>query len=287
MARGEQMATPDMSTKSSSSPTRSASPSCAARFGVFGVGPHLVGVPIAHVEEMFVLPETHRPPGAPSHHRGLAKLRGAALPAIDLRVCLGLESASVELESLLTLLCEREQDHVNWLAELDASLREGREFGLATDPRKCKFGQWYYAFKTDDAVLRGELAKIEQPHAEIHALAAQVEALKAGGKQEEALKVLDRARHGLLQELLRMCKRIQQAVREQQREIGVTTLLGGRRTVLVVDRAEAVADLERFPDVDDPLVSGDLQAHLVERMARWSGAKAPVLLLDLERIAAL
>lgn len=270
-----------------SSPGRAAPPPRAARFGVFGVGPHLVGLPVAHVEEMFVLPQTHRLPGAPPHHRGLAKLRGTALQAIDLRVCLGLESASVELESLLALLCEREQDHVNWLAELEASVRENRAFELATDPRKCKFGQWYYAFQTDDAVLRAELGKIEQPHAEIHALAAKVEALKAGGKHEEALQSLERARTGLLQDLLRMCKSIQRAVREQQREIGVTTLLGDQRTVLVVDRAEAVADLEQFADADDPLVSGELKADLVQRLARWSGAKAPVLLLDLDRIASL
>jgi chemotaxis signal transduction protein len=254
---------------------------------VFAVGPHLVGLPIAQVEEMFVLPETHRPPGAPAHQRGLATLRGAALPAIDLRVCLGLESASVELDSLLGLLCDREQDHVDWLAELEAAVRENRSFGLATDPRKCRFGQWYYAFKTEDAVLRGELAKIEQPHAEIHALAARVQGLQSAGKQDEALQVLERAGGGLLQELLGLCKTIRRALRDQQREIGVTTIFDGRRTVLVVDRAEAVADLEQFADDDDPLASGDVQAPLVLRMARWSGAKAPVMLLDLERIAAL
>lgn len=234
-----------------------------------------------------MLPATHRAPGAPEHHRGLATLRGQALPAVDLRVCLGLESAAVAMESLLAQLGEREKDHIKWITELEAAVRENRKFGLATDPRKCKFGQWYYAFKTDDAVLRGELAKIEQPHADIHALALEVETLKESGRHKEALAVVERARGGLMQELLRLCKSIQRAVREQQREIGVTTILGGRRTVLVVDRAEAVADLERFSDDDDPLVSGELRADLVQRMARWSGAKAPVMLLDLDRIAAL
>jgi hypothetical protein len=62
-------------------------------------------------------------------------------------------------------------------------------------------------------------------------------------------------------------------------------VLGGRRTVLIVDRADAVADLERLSDDDDPLASGEMRADLVRRMARWAGAKAPVMLLDLERIA--
>ncbi len=55
--------------------------------------------------------------------------------------------------------------------------------------------------------------------------------------------------------------------------------------MIIVDRAEAVADLERIADADDPLASGELQADLVSRMARWKGAAQPVMLLDLDRIA--
>lgn len=254
---------------------------------MFGVGPHLVGIPVAQVEEMFVLPVVHRQPGLREHLRGLVTLRGAALPVVDLRVCLGLPSSSSELESLLALCREREQDHRNWLAELEASVREQRPFKLETNPRLCRFGRWYHAFKSDDAVLRGELAKIEQPHAEIHALAAQVDKLGKEGRHDDALALLGRARSGLLVELVGLFHRIRQALREQKREIGVTTVLSGRRAVLVVDRAEAVADLERVADADNPLASGSLRAPLIERMARWGDAASPVMLLDLDRLAAL
>jgi hypothetical protein len=64
-------------------------------------------------------------------------------------------------------------------------------------------------------------------------------------------------------------------------------VIHGKRTVLIVDRAEAVTDVEHISDADDPLVAGDLHADLVCRMARWSGASTPVMLLDLERIAIL
>ena len=240
---------------------------------------------MAEVEEMFVLPEIRRPPGLPAHQRGLATLRGSTMPAIDLRVCLGLDSASTELESVLALCDERERDHREWLTALEASVRENRPFELATDPRKCKFGRWYYSLKAADAVLRGELARLEQPHAATHALAGQVEALKANGRQQEALGILERARQGLLEDLGQRFEQVRRALREQQHEIGVKTAIHGKRTVLIVDRAEAVADLERISDADDPLVSGEMQADLVYRMARWSGASAPVMLLDLERVA--
>jgi len=257
------------------------------RFGVFAVGPHLVGIPAEQVQEMFVLTDVRKPPGVPPHQRGVARLRGSALPAVDLRVCLGHASAERELADLVQLLHDRERDHRNWLAELEASVRERRPFGLATDPRKCKFGQWYYAFKTDDAVLRGELARFEQPHAQIHALAAQVEELKSTGRFDAALQAVERARLGLLTELIGIFERTRQAVVTQQREVGVLVRLGGRAAVLVVDRAEAVAELQELEAGDDPLAGGTLRIELVPRLARWKGATQPVLVLDLERLAAM
>lgn len=257
------------------------------RFGIFAVGPHLVGIPAEQVQEMFVLTDVRRPPGVPPHQRGVARLRGSALPAVDLRVCLGHVSAERELADLIGLLHDRERDHRDWLAELEASVRQRRPFGLATDPRKCKFGQWYYAFRTDDAVLRGELARFEEPHARIHGLAAEVEGLKGRDRFEEALQAVERARTGLLAGLVGIFERTRQAVVAQQREVGVMVRLGGRDAVLVVDRAEAVADLQALDAGDDPLAAGALRVDLVPRLARWKDAAQPVLVLDLERLAAM
>jgi hypothetical protein len=54
-----------------------------------------------------------------------------------------------------------------------------------------------------------------------------------------------------------------------------------------VDRAEAVAELEPFDEGNDPLAAGALRVDLVRRLARWRGSAAPVLLLDVDRIAAI
>ncbi|GEJ56224.1 CZB domain-containing protein [Anaeromyxobacter diazotrophicus] len=256
-----------------------------ARFCILGVGPHLVALDAGAVQEMFVLPPIHRLPGSRPHQRGVAALRAGTLPAVDLRVCLGLPSATAALEELLQLLRDREQDHLRWLAELTASVREDRAFGLATDPRKCKFGQWYYAFRTDDAVLRGELERFEKPHAAIHALADEVAALRTGGRAEEALQVLERARQGLLAELVRLFEQLRDVVRAQHREIGVAIAGGGRSAVAIVDRAEAVTDLT-LVEGDDPLEASRLGSALVTRTARWAAAKQPVFVLDAARLAA-
>jgi purine-binding chemotaxis protein CheW len=258
-----------------------------SRFGVFGVGPHLIGIPAEQVREMFVLTDVRVPPGIPAYQRGVARLRGSALPAVDLRVCLGHVSAVRELADLVQLLRDREQDHLNWLAELEASVRERRPFQLATDPRLCKFGKWFYAFKTDDAVLRGELARFEQPHAQIHALATEVEALQVRGDHGAALQVVERGRQGSLALLVELFVQLRRTVVEQQKEVGVLVRLDGRDAVLVVDRAEAVVELGAIEPSDDPLAGGTLRVDLVPRLARWRGATQPVLVLDLERVAAL
>lgn len=257
------------------------------RCGVFGVGPHLVGLPVDQIEEMFVVSEVRRPPLLARHQRGVTRLRDAVLPAFDLRVALGLASAGTELQELLDELGRREQDHRNWLAELEASTREKRPFTLATDPRKCNFGKWYYAFRTEDAVLRSSLANFEQPHNEIHSLAGVVEGLKQAGRTDDALAVVEKARAGLLATLVGVFAHTRKTMVSQFKEIGVTVQLGGRRSALLVDRAEAVTELDLLPPGSDPLSDGVLDRGLVVRLARLKAVQTPVLILDLARLAAL
>jgi purine-binding chemotaxis protein CheW len=254
------------------------------RHAVFAVGTHLVGLPCEIVHEMFLLTEVRRPSGMTALQRGVAVLRGRAFPALDLRLCLGMTASTEETRELLALLDAREQDHRNWLAELEASVAERREFRLTTDPRKCKFGQWYYAYQTDDPVVRGELARFEKPHAEIHAVGIKVQRLMATGQVKEAEALLAATRSGLLGELVEDFRRVKEAIVTQRREIGVILSLAGREVVLAVDRAEAVVDLAAVPAEEDPVQQGTLQPEFVQGLARWRAHEQPVLVLDVKRL---
>lgn len=266
--------------------TKGPGPGQEVRHGIFGVGPHLVALPVEAIEDIFILPELHRQPGARPHERGLASLRGKALPALDLRVCFGMSSALAEIDALVRLLTERERDHRAWLDELMACVRSDREFTLTRDPQACKFGQWYHAFQTDDAVLRMELERFAAPHAAIHAIADTALGLASGGQKQRAVALVESARAGLLHELVRLFESTREILRRQHREIGVTVAHQERRTVFVVDSAEAVADLALFAAEDDPLLAGAVATPLVLRLARWTGAQQPVLVLDHERVVA-
>lgn len=255
--------------------------------GVFGVGTHLVGIAASHIHEMFVVGDVRRPPSVSRFQRGVVPLRRETLAAVDLRLCLGLPSAAGEMGELQQLLRDREQDHKEWLAELERCTREGRPFTLARDPHLCKFGRWFYGFRCDDAVVRGVLAAMEGPHALIHALADEVEARKAAGEIDAAVDLIARARAGALSELLRQFDAARRAIAEQCKEIGIVVEAGRRRSVLIVDRAEAVAKVEPFAASDDPIQSGAVPVDLVARVGRWKGSPSPVMVLDVERVMAV
>jgi len=251
---------------------------------VVAVGTHLIGLPTAAVQEMFVLRETARPPGLPPGQRGVVTLRNKVLPVLDLRMILGLADARSEVDAFVELLRAREQDHRDWMDELEASAREQRPFTLATDPRQCQFGKWYSTFHTDNVVLGGQLRRFEDPHARIHALADEAVALQQSGRAAEVPGLLAEARTGLLTELVDLFEATCRVVLQEHREIGVVLQMAGRPFVLAVDRAEAVKQLEAFEGGGDPLADSGLKNELFLGLARFSERDEPVFLLDLARL---
>jgi hypothetical protein len=123
-------------------------------FVLFRVKAELYAIGAEIVREIVILPPVAGIPNVSPEIRGVINLRGKVMPLIDLRIKLGLPSASAELDALLQLLHDREQDHYNWLTELEACARERRLFKLARDPHACKFGLWYDQFQTDNNLLK-------------------------------------------------------------------------------------------------------------------------------------
>ena len=95
---------------------------------------------IVQMPKVTVLPQTNR------YVRGVIQLREDVIPVIDMRVRLGMTSCVQESESYAAMLDQREEDHRQWLNELELSVKEKRAFKLARDPRECAFGKWYYAY---------------------------------------------------------------------------------------------------------------------------------------------
>jgi purine-binding chemotaxis protein CheW len=202
------------------------------------------GLRTAQVLEMVNVPEISELPDHPPFIRGVINLRGQVMPVVDLRMRLGMERLGKQTEELVELLTAREQDHVEWLAELEASVKEEREFTLTTDPHACKFGKWYDSFKTDNHLLRNQLKKFDGPHKRIHAVAERVKKLEHDGKTDEALKTVSNARDVELATMKKLFSDTREILTETIREIVIVSKVEGENVGFIVDAVTEVRDVD-------------------------------------------
>ena len=241
----------------------------------------LFAVRADEVHTMVLLPELSGLPNMPPHVRGVINLRGKVMPVIDLRKRLGMQSCGDEADALCAMLSQREQDHKNWLKELESSVQERREFKLATDPHRCAFGKWYDAFKTDKLLLTAALRKFDAPHQRIHAIAHKVLALEQAGNHPASQRLIDETREGTLAEMLRLFASLQATVHDSLREIAVVVEAKGQTFVVTVDSVETVGKLVEG-SVDDLCGHGiDFRENgLVTAVGKLAKTNRLVLVLD-------
>jgi purine-binding chemotaxis protein CheW len=235
------------------------------------------------VYEIVRTPDIVQMPEAPVYVRGVINLRGNVIPLVDLRQLIGLDSAAVELANLRATLRQRQQDHRNWIHELEACIRERREFKLATDPTKCAFGRWYGSYQSADISVGALLRRFDAPHRAIHATAHKALALLEEGHPEEALAVVEQARGTVLASLLPCFDELDALLVDTNREVSVVLGSGGKRVAVTVDAVESV---ERFADgsvssLDESLMGLD-ESCMVQSIGRRAGNNGLVTILDVE-----
>ena len=96
----------------------------------------------------------------------------------------------VTADNLRTSLVEREVDHLNWTAKLNAFVFDEHvhELDVQLDPTKCAFGKWYYGDERRHAeaqfpALKTALADIEEPHRKLHESASHIKAVRDEANQ--------------------------------------------------------------------------------------------------------
>ncbi len=210
-------------------------------------------------------------PRTTPHIRGVLNLRGRIFPVVDLRSCLGLMAAHHEVDSHIQMLKEREADHVKWLDELQACVNEERPFRLATDPHKCKFGQWYdkhrdgdarRRFTGDNLVLESVLNSFDVPHKKIHAIASDVDSLVRQGELDKARGLIEQTRSRELKAMIELFSTATEAVKEMSRQLVMVVELDGVPAAVIIDAVESVFDLD--PSEIQPAFGMLIQALTVE-----------------------
>ncbi len=252
----------------------------------FRLGERLFGLESSYVMEMLVLPELSQLPTAADYVRGVVNLRGSVILVVDLRKKMRMRAATADVEELVDLLGKREEDHHKWLDELEASVKEERDFKLTTDPHGCAFGKWYDTFKPTNVILENHLKKFDEPHKRIHALGTEAITLVKAGKRDEALAMIEHERSRTLGLLVNLFADAKKILRETLREI-VIVLKHGERTVgVTVDTIESVEYLKEGTIEDIPGLSAQLKDGLVTRTGKTARGERIVMLINAEEVFA-
>ncbi|MCA9260347.1 MAG: chemotaxis protein CheW [Planctomycetales bacterium] len=209
---------------------------------------------IAYVAELVSMRETQvtRLPNTPPCVDGVINLRGRSIGVLDVRTLLGMPSIREETDDILQMLREREEDHVDWIEELSASVRESREFKLATNPHLCKFGKWYDALRADRKAMGRFTAShlslldlvesFDVPHKRIHGIAEKVASLVSAGRTEEALTLINATRDTDLHAMVTLFDKSRKLITSVRRGVMVVLERDGARIGLLFDNALEVSE---------------------------------------------
>ena len=237
-----------------------------------------------HVREMVAMPKVVSVPQVPHYIRGVINLRGKVIPVIDLRLKMGLTSLLDEAEDLIELLDQREQDHKNWIAELESSVRERREFKLATDPHKCAFGKWYDNFTTDNRTLASCLKKFDAPHQRIHAIAIKVRTMEEKEDYDSAYEIIDQTKEGELAEMIKLFSEVRSLVKESNSEIAMVLEWQEKAVAICVDSIETVEKLSEFNIDEMPEAVSVLENGCITGIGKRGKDNELVQLLDVGKL---
>ncbi|MCB9668091.1 MAG: chemotaxis protein CheW [Alphaproteobacteria bacterium] len=215
---------------------------------VFTAGGQRYAVRHEAVVEMVQPPSVVPLPGAGRGVLGLINLRGKVLGLVDFRLALGQRSSQEEMQALIQDLHTFEKHHLDWVDELEASVRDQRPFRLTTDPHACAFGRWFDAFRSDNVVLHQHLQAFSEPHQAVHAVAKKVVAHVEAGEADKAIEVIGKARTTVLATMLTLFRQTRAAIAETRREIAIVMPGGGSMVAVLVDSVEAIGGLTMQDD---------------------------------------
>ncbi len=247
---------------------------------IFNLLDEQFAVSTSYVKEMVAMPKVVTVPRTPDYIKGVINLRGKVIPVMDLRIRMGMESMSVEVNKLIQLLDQREQDHKNWMKELESSVRENREFKLATDPHKCAFGKWYDNYETGNNILASCLAKFDVPHKKIHSIAINVKTAEEKKDFDLAYEIINQTKEKELSEILKLFSEARTLLKESIREIALVLEWENKIMAVGVDSVKTVEKLSESNIEDLPGATSSLDNESIAGIGKRSENNGLIQLLD-------
>ncbi|MFW5712119.1 MAG: chemotaxis protein CheW [Spirochaetota bacterium] len=220
-----------------------------SQFLIFSAAENKYAVPALEVREMLPPQKVVQIPGAPPWVRGVINVRAETFTLIDFRSRIGGQSINEVNAELLRQLEVREREHVHWLDQLEAAVAEDAPFEGEIDPHRCKFGQWYDNYVSDNAAINLQLKKFDQPHRTIHETARHALELKDSGKQQAAVDLINARRNNELDRMRNLFHTLKEQIKTSYKEVVVLIENSEQHYAIAVDRVESVETLETEDEV--------------------------------------
>ena len=191
-------------------------------------------------------------PITPAEVRGVVNFRGKIIELLDTRVLFNSKSITAEVKEFGETMDCMLQAHLSWVNTLEDCILTGKDFTLTTDPHKCAFGIWYDNFKTDDSVLKFQLAKFDKPHKAIHQVGITAVDLLKRGDKEGAVAVINSTKDTELQQMVGLFAETKVAYANSRREILVVLGENEQRALSVA--VDEIVAIEHLSEIDYDLI---------------------------------
>lgn len=233
---------------------------------VFKIKGNLFAIKSENITAIMQLPNYVGMPQSGPGVQGVFIYRGRAALLLNFRRMLGQITMEEEYKEFSAMLDQRKQDHINWVTELERTVKHDEKFTLATDPHKCAFGKWYDNYKSNDNNIMFLLKKIKEPHDNLHMAAHRVETCKrdcANCEHKRCLReILMEVKDVYMARVLELLDEAKALFKEKYKEM--VLVVGEERPVgIMVDEVlavEALDDMEHTHRTDivieSPYISG-------------------------------
>ena len=213
----------------------------------------------------------------------IVQYQGETVPICEFSEMVNVESEYKRNVVLVDLLKEREIDHISWMNALETSIRDGAEFSQSKDPHQCAFGKWYDKFEPSDEVLIDILARFDEPHKQIHALADILLGQVAKGDRDGALERFENAKKIILGRLLTLFQQATDRVQSLIRPVLVFVARKGSKPLAV--RLNAIneivtCNIKQFEPYDANMTDLGEELDVIVGYLQGEGTDAPTVLLD-------
>lgn len=180
---------------------------------------------------------------------GIINYLGNPVAVYNFAEMLNIPSTREMKSRLVELLDAREKEHLDWVDALEKSLKNDESFNDMQDSHMSTFGKWCDKFETRDEALTDIMARFEEPHQKLHALAKELIELKKTGQLELALDKLQLARTTTLNYLKKNFSHARNQIQESLHTVVINITNDGIKPVVAL-QIDEIHEVMNFTKTD-------------------------------------